>query len=223
MSIQYRFLGKKITDKPMLEQYLKSEKIHCENIVFAKQTHGASVLTVGEKHNYENLNEADAITTNLPNIALAVVTADCAPIIVYDEVAKVIGIIHAGWRGARSDVISSAIYEMKKLGANMARAIAVVGPMIHQKNYQVPGEFKNNFLLEDKNNKIFFIEDASKAHHYLFDLPSYVCSKLQNENISQIKSSEIDTYSDQKYFSCRLSTHQNSASGRNFSVVICQT
>jgi copper oxidase (laccase) domain-containing protein len=108
---------------------------------------------------------------------------------------------------------------MKKLGAK--NIMAVIGPMIQQKSYEVSQEFFDDFTSEDDGNKIFFV-DGNKADKYMFDLPSYVEKKLHEENVSEIKNLEIDTYENEKeFFSYRRSTHQAKADcGRNISVIV---
>ena len=98
--------------------------------------------------------------------------------------------------------------------------MAVIGPMIQQKSYEVSQEFFDDFTREDEGNKIFFV-DGNKADKHMFDLPSYVEKKLREEGILEIKNSGIDTYENEKeFFSYRRSTHRGEADcGRNISVI----
>ena len=166
--------------------------------------------------------KADAIVTNLPNLAIAVITADCSPILLQDEKAKVIAAVHAGWRGARFGVIAAAVKEMQKLGAQPAQIRADIGPMIHQESYRVGAEFLVEFLTEDVQNKKFFIADKSSPSYYLFDLPSYVNKKLRQQKISNIHDTNIDTYANYKnYASYRKATHEGVVDfGRNISLIV---
>ncbi len=227
MSIKYHFFGKDcviardLADRSNLELELHEKNISFESILFVNQVHGAEVVTVDSAkkiHGNQNLPKADALVTNLSNIVLGVITADCSPILFFDAEKKIIAAAHAGWRGAKSGVISSTISEMKKLGAENIEAI--IGPMIQQKSYEVSREFLDDFLQEDLANKSFFVECAT-AQKYCFDLPSYVEKKLRESGIAKITNQRTDTYeNEQDFFSFRRSTHRGEKDcGRNVSII----
>jgi len=200
----------------LLEKNFQSQKV-----LFVNQIHSSEVFVVDslEKiYGDQNLPKADALVTNLKNIVIGVVTADCAPILLFDEEKNIISAIHAGWRGAKSGVILSTVDEIKKLGAQNIQA--VIGPMIQQKSYQVSQEFLDDFLIEDLTNKNFFKEGTS-SDKYQFDLPSYVEKKLCEAGVEKIKNLKIDTYENGKdFFSFRRSTHLGEKDcGRNVSVI----
>lgn len=228
MSVRYNFFGKDcvidraLSNRANLERALKEKNISGEATLFLNQIHGNQVVVVDapEKiHGNQNLPKADALVTNLPNVVIGIVTADCAPILFFDEEKKIIAATHAGWRGAKSGVISSTILEMKKLGAKNIEAI--IGPMIQQKSYEVSRDFMDDFLCEDGGNKSFFI-NSSSADKYLFDLASYVEKKIAELGITKIQNPRIDTYAnEEKYFSFRRSEHRNEQDcGRNVSVIL---
>ncbi len=228
MSIKHHFFGKdcvidrELLGRSNLESALDKKNFSPAAVLFVKQVHGAEIAVVDsvEKiHGNQNLPKADALVTNLPNIVLGIVTADCAPILFFDAERKIIAAAHAGWRGAKLGVISSTVTEMKKLGAKNIEA--VIGPMIQQKSYEVSQEFLEDFSRENSANKIFFIEGA-KAEKYWFDLPSYVEKKLQESGITKITNQRIDTYTNERdFFSFRRSTHQGEKDcGRNVSVIV---
>lgn len=231
MTIKHNFFGKEcfidraLSDRSRIETALKEKNFNHANIAFVNQVHSAKVVVIDDPqkiYGTQNLPKADAIVTNLPNLAIAVVTADCSPILLQDEKAKVIAAIHAGWRGARLGVIVAAVKEMQKLGAQPAQIRADIGPMIHQESYRVGAEFLEEFLMQDAQNKKFFIADKSLPAHYLFDLPSYVKEKLQQQNIGNIHDINIDTYANYKnYASYRKATHEGIADfGRNISLIV---
>lgn len=228
MSIKYNFFGKdcvidrELSNLANLERALREKIFPTNSILLLKQIHSDQVMVVDspEKiYGNHNLPKADALVTNLPNIAIGIVTADCSPILFFDRERKIIGAAHAGWRGARSGVISSTILAMKKLGAENIEAI--IGPMIQQKSYEVSQDFMDDFLHEDSANKSLFTNGLNPGK-FLFDLPSYVEKKIVESGINKIQNSRIDTYTnEEKYFSFRRSTHQKESDcGRNISVIM---
>lgn len=229
MNIKHHFFGKDcIIDRPLsnrqdINEKLKIHGFKADNLLFVNQVHGSEIVVVDELakiHGEQNLPKADAIVTNLPNIAIAVVTADCSPILLFDQENNVIAAAHAGWRGARIGVIKATIAAMKNLGAK--KITAIIGPMIHQDSYQISQEFFDDFIQENSANAKFFVSD--KAGHYLFDLPAYVEEKLSSENIAKIENVKIDTYkNEQSFFSFRRSSHkQEPDCGRNVSVIMLE-
>lgn len=227
MTIKFHFFGKdcvidrELKNRASLESALKEKNIFSHKNLFVNQVHGADVVVIDSEnkiHGDQGLPKADALVTNLKNIALGIVTADCAPVLFFDEEKKIIAAAHAGWRGARLGVIKSTVAAMKKLGAE--KISAVVGPMIQQNSYEVSQEFLDDFLLENPANKIFF-KNGVKPDKYLFDLPSYVEEKLRTEGILKIENQRLNTYENEKdFFSFRRSTHRGEKDcGRNVAVV----
>ena len=228
MNIKHHFFGKNcIIDRSLLNredatQNLESKGFHHEALLFVNQIHGHEVVVVDEKHKIygtQNLPKADAIVTNLKDVALAVFTADCAPIVLFDKENNIIAVAHAGWRGAILGVIKRVTDEMRKLGAKNIKAI--IGPMIAQDSYEVSQEFFDDFVKDDATNKKFFVGGVTADKH-LFDLPSYVEKKLQEAQVSEIINSQIDTYKNENdFFSFRRSTHRKETDcGRNVSVIV---
>lgn len=227
MSIKFHFFGKDcIIDRALqnrenLNLALAKKNIPNKNVLFANQIHSSDVVIIDSEtqiYGEQNLPKADAILTNLPNITIGVITADCSPILFYDEEKQIIAATHAGWRGAKSGVIANTINEMKKLGAK--NITAEIGPMICQESYEVSQEFLDDFLSDDSGNKKFFVNGVN-LDKYLFDLPSYVEEKLKLAGVENFNNSRIDTYkNDKTYFSFRRSTHlQEKDCGRNVSVI----
>lgn len=225
--IKTHFFGKDcIIDRALINREnlalnLKNQQFIFQNILLLNQVHGKEVVTINDKNKIygdTNLPKADGIVCNLKEVVLGIVTADCSPILLFDNEKKVIGACHAGWRGAKAGVISQTIKEMRNLGAKNISAI--IGPMIQQKSYQISLEFYDDFIDEDIENKKFFITIGG-SQKMLFDLCGYVQNKLRAEGISAIENLAIDTYQDEKnYFSFRRSTHQSLVdSGRNLAVI----
>lgn len=227
MSIKYHFFGKDcIIDRALenradLERALKEKNIESKANLFANQIHGSEVVVIDSEekiHGDQGLPKADALVTNLKNIVIGVITADCSPILFFDEEKNIVGATHAGWRGAKLGVIEATISEMKKLGAE--KISAIIGPMIHQDSYEVSEEFLEDFQAENPQNRKFFKEGANPGK-YLFNLPAYVEEKLKSEGI-EVSSSKADTYKNEKeFFSFRRSTHRGEKDcGRNVSVIV---
>ncbi len=181
---------------------LISQIFGCEKIHLVNQEHTNKVVIT----NYNSTRvTADSQVTNIPKVAIGVYTADCVPILFVDEENKIISAVHAGWKGARSDLINRTITKMKEMGARKIEAI--IGPCIRQESYEVDINFFNNFIEENKNNKKFFMSCLNK-HNFLFDLPGYVKEKLKKENVTNIFDTEKNTYTDKEnYFSYRRTTH----------------
>lgn len=216
--IDYRFLDKTFQASTGLyfpkgevtEAHVQQNRIAVENEVGAKlallkQIH--SPTAVYHDAVLEALHEADAHVTNLPGVALGIVTADCVPVLFYSSCGSVIGAAHCGWRSARHGVVASTIKLMKDLGASDISAI--IGPAIQQDSYEVSEEFYDEFLSEADVNVKFFIESDENEGKFYFDLPSYVEMKVSQEGGRCIFKSSEDTYSNHdKYHSRRRSFHK---------------
>lgn len=227
MNPKYHFFGKDcivardLFNRSDLERALKEKNFSTTKTLFVNQVHGCEIVVVdapNKIHGDQDLPKADAIVTNLPNIVIGVITADCSPILFFDEEKKIIAAAHAGWRGARAGVILQTVAAMKKLGAQNIKA--VIGPMILQKSYQISQEFFDDFVKEDLANKSFFVKGAI-LDKYQFDLSAYVEKKLHEAGIEKIENLKVDTYeNDKEFFSFRRSTHLGEKDcGRNISVI----
>ena len=117
------------------------------DFVFSRQVHGAGVrvVTVGDRGSGafaldEPVPEADALVTTDPSVVLAILAADCVPIVLYDPVARVLACVHSGWRGTVARVSEAAVDAMRTLGASPENVIAGIGPAIGAERYQVGPE-----------------------------------------------------------------------------------
>lgn len=230
MSVKYHFFGKEcvinraLSDRHELNKALAREEFNGDAVLLINQVHGPDVVVIDDRlkiYGDQDLPKADAIVTNLKNIVVGVITADCSPILLFDEDQKIVAAAHAGWRGARFGVIESVIKAMRNLGAK--KIIAKIGPMIQQDSYEVSADFYADFLAENGSNKEFF-KNALQPDKYLFDLPAYVEKKLKICGAEMIENLGFDTYkNEEKYFSFRRSTHrQEKDCGRNVSVIVLQ-
>jgi YfiH family protein len=185
------------------------------------QIHSANVVTVSEPWEIGKGPQADAMATNIPSIALGILTADCAPVLLADPEAKVIGAAHAGWKGAFSGVLESVIAAMEQLGANRSRIAAAVGPCISQANYEVGPEFIARFRDTDPKAVRWFVP-SDKHDHFRFDLPGFVESRLRPAGISRIETIGGCTYAQEdQFFSFRRATHRGEKDyGRQLSAIL---
>ncbi|MFL2882909.1 MAG: peptidoglycan editing factor PgeF [Pelagibacteraceae bacterium] len=181
----------------------KSMNVKKDNLILMNQTHSKNVILLDERNIKNNRLNSDALITKLNNVAIAVLTADCVPIILYDELNKVIGCIHAGWKGASSGIIENTVKMFEKISVK-TKIIAAVGPCIGNKSYEVGLDFYKNFLSSSEKNKVFF-KNIPK-NRFLFDIRAYVNEKLKNCGINNVDNIEYDTFKDnENFFSYRRS------------------
>jgi polyphenol oxidase len=188
------------------------------DLVTVYQTHSATALTIASTRNPETA--ADAMVCASPNITLAVLTADCQPVLFSDPNAKIIGASHAGWRGALNGVLDATIDAMEGLGAQRENIVGVIGPCISQPAYEVGQEFIERFLEVSPDNHCFF-SNAKAPKKYLFNLPGYGLFRLRKAGIKAAEWTQYCTYSDPKrFFSYRRATHEKKADyGRLISTI----
>jgi YfiH family protein len=185
------------------------------------QIHSADALHVTEPWSRTAPPKADAMATTLRGVALGVLAADCAPILLSDAKAGVIGCAHSGWKGAIGGVAESVVALMERLGASRARIHAAVGPCISQPSYEVGPEFEARFAEADASNKRYFVP-SPRAAHWQFDLPGYVTARLRATGIGSVETLSVCTYEhNDAYFSYRRTTHRGETDyGRNVSAIM---
>lgn len=190
------------------------------SLVSLYQIHSPKAVTVTQAWDYGNRPQADAMATNVPGIAIGILTADCAPVLLTDSKAKVIGAAHAGWKGALGGVTDSVIVEMEKLGATRAHIAAAVGPCISQANYEVGAEFFDTFRNADSTSTRFF-GPSNRAGHMHFDLESYVVHRLRDAGLENVAALHACTYArENDFFSYRRATHRGEKDyGRQISAI----
>ena len=186
------------------------------DIVTVYQIHSAEVAVVPRPWPERDRPHADAMVTDEPGMLLAIVTADCAPVLFVDREAGVIGAAHAGWRGARAGVLENTVAAMKDLGAAPERIAAAIGPAIAQPSYEVDEGFRAQFSEADER---FFV--PGRPSHWQFDLPGYVAARLEQAGVGRIDRLDHDTYADPvRFYSYRRATHEGKpVYGRQFSLI----
>ncbi len=210
---------KNLNVKKNLEIVRKKISKKAKNIFLIHQIHSNKFIYVNEKYNKKIKPKADAIITNQRYLPVAVLTADCAPILIYDNKINMIAAIHAGWKGAFKGIIDKVINFMVKKGCKLKNMTAVIGPSISVKNYEVREDFRQKFIKKDKNNNKFFKINKQKLY---FDLTKYIRSSLQANNIKNIDSIKIDTFDiKNKFFSARRALKlKHNDYGRNISIIM---
>ncbi len=156
---------------------LVARSLGAGGMVGLTQVHGAAVVTVDQPWKAGAGPRADAMVTRRPGIALGVITADCAPVLLADSAAGVVGAVHAGWRGAVAGVLEAAVSAMAALGAEPARIAATVGPCIRQPSYEVGADLRDAVLAERADAARFFL-DGARSGRWQFDLAGYCALRL---------------------------------------------
>ena len=187
------------------------------HLVTVNQVHSADVVMLTAP--LDPRPRADALVTATPGLGLAVLTADCQPVLFSDPQAGVIGAAHAGWRGSRDGVLEATLNAMEALGANRAAITAVIGPTISQAAYEVGPEFLDGFLQDDPDSQRFFA--SGTGDRMLFDLPGYSQQRLRLAGVGHAEWTRHCTYRDpERFFSFRRTTHAGEADyGRLISVI----
>jgi len=188
-------------------------------LVGVYQIHSSDCVTVAEPWDDAARPRGDALVTDRPGILLGILTADCAPVLLADAQAGVIGAAHAGWKGALSGVTDAAIAAMIALGAQRERIVAAIGPCIACASYEVDEAFFYRFTQHDAANSSFFASGA--PGHWQFDLAAYVARRLADAKIARVEALGLDTYAaPQRFFSYRRATHRGEAAyGRQMSLI----
>jgi YfiH family protein len=194
--------------------------VAADRLLTAYQIHSPDVLTIDKPWTIDERPRVDAIVTRTPGLAIGVTTADCGPVLFADAAAGVIGAAHAGWRGALTGVLEATIAAMERCGAERARIVAALGPMIRQPNYEVGPEFVTRFEADDRANERFF-RPSPQPNHALFDLPGYIAARLAAAGLRHVEDLGQCTYAEEaRFFSYRRSTHRAEADyGRHINAI----
>ena len=201
----YESLNCGIGSKDQKDKVLKnleyvSNKIGCEKemLITLNQKHTNDVIFFEKLEDVKNKISGDAVVTKIKKIGIGVLTADCAPILLYNPQEKIIGCIHSGWKGAFNGIIENTIKKFKHLNSNINETIAVIGQCLHKENYEVKKDFYKKFTEKDLNYRNFFKKvDDNK---FFFDLRGFINKKISNLGIENIENIEMDTFSQENMF-----------------------
>ena len=187
-------------------------------LVLLKQVHSNRVVALTEKPDPARAMEADGVVTKHHGLILGILTADCAPILLADHRAGVIGAVHAGWKGAADDVVYSAVLAMVGLGADPKNIRAAIGPTISAANYEVGPEFAANLVARHPAAASRISKPDSGREH--FDLPGFIADQLRGAGVGFVADCKTCTYADPKaYFSHRRATHEGKTTGRQIALI----
>ena len=198
--------------------YVKKKIISKKNnIVLLYQIHSSKFFHIKKFPKKKLIG--DGLITNVRNLPLGILTADCAPILILDIKKKIIAAVHSGWKGAYKNIVIKILKRLIKLGSQKKDIIAVIGPCIGQKNYEVGKEFKDKFIKKNKKNLIFF---KIKKRKIYFDLSKFIFNQLISFGILKIDVINRNTFDKKNnFFSARRSLKRNEPDyGRNISVIM---
>jgi hypothetical protein len=188
-----------------------------KKIILLHQLHSKKIFFVNKISKKKLFG--DGLITNTKKIAIGILTADCAPILLFDPKKKIIGAAHAGWKGAHKKIGKKMISCFKKKGSKSNDIFAVIGPCISQKNYEVKNDFKAKFLKQSSENTKHFKINKKKIY---FDLKGYIFKELKNAGINNIEIIKKDTFNPKNnFFSARRSLKNKIHDyGRNISIIM---
>ncbi len=203
----YESLNCGIGSKDKKEDVQKNLEIVSENfnlkknyLILMNQTHSNKVQIIENKNNLERI-DADAMLTKNNKFALGVLTADCAPILIYEENEKIVGCIHAGWKGAINGIIENTLNKLNNIGGDIKHVTVCVGPCISQVSYEVQEDFYSTFIKKSKDYDSFF---SKNENSFNFDLRGFIIKKFKNYGVLKIDNINLDSFAMKKeYFSHR--------------------
>ena len=211
-------------DKENIFKNLKlvSDKINCnkDSLITLNQKHTSQVIHFKNKKSVQNKLTADAIVSEVKNVGIGILSADCAPVLFYDPKKKIIGCAHSGWKGALNGIIKNTVEKFYELNSNNNDLIAVVGPCIGKKNYKVKEDFFNKFVSKENNNKEFF--EKIDNEKFLFNLRAFINKEILKSGIKNVENLELDTFSQKELFYSyrRARLNKENDYGRCISVIL---
>ena len=172
--------------------------------------------------NNNNLNKdiyGDGLITENKNIALGILTADCAPIFIFDKKKSIVCCLHSGWKGALNNIVSKGIKKIKRRKIKSQNIIVIVGPCLGFNNFEVDKKFKLKFIKKNKSYQKFF--KSKNRNKDIFDLRNLINFQISKEGINNVFNIRKDTYKNSHiFFSHRRATHQNKIqTGRMINII----
>ncbi len=222
----YRGLNAGLGSKDDRAAVLKNRKLVAENLGFSDtfmatphQIHSADAIVVENRWENDHRPKADGVVTSVPGIVIAILTADCGPILFSDKDVGVVGACHAGWKGALTGIIENTVQKMEELGAKRENISAVLGPTISKENYEVGPEFSKRFTDTNQENAKYFSPSQKPGHAY-FDLPEYIMSQLSSSGLEGEWTGHCTYAHDSDFYSYRRTTHRGEPDyGRQISAI----
>ena len=228
-SFPYNSLNCSFNTQDSNENIIENRKfvkdIICLNdLFFINQIHSNKVFFLEDKKQLSSKLDVDGVVTNLKNIGLSILTADCAPIFFLDLNNAIVASCHAGWRGALNGIIENTVDKMIEIGSLRKNIHAIIGPTIQQYSYEIGNDLviKIETTSEYKSKKDILVEKSKKI---FFNLPLFIRNKLNLIKINNVKDVKINTYLNKNFFSYRRTTQNRTsdslknATGRQVSVI----
>ena len=185
---------------------IKNLNLNKKKLILIKQTHSSKIIRITRNNLNKNI-EADGVITSLNDVVLGILTADCAPVIIYDDKNKFVCNLHSGWKGSLNNISQKAIKLFDKYKIKGKNLSAIVGPCLGVKNYEVDKKFEKRFIKKDVRYAKFF-QYKNKQKSY-FNLRALINFQLSELGLKQIYNINRDTYSnDNLFFSHRRATHK---------------
>lgn len=186
-----------VENRRLLCKVLDIDESH---LIYPHQTHHTEVrvvdsdlLSLSSDERLRQLEGVDAVVTDLKGVCIAVSTADCIPVLLYDEAHHAVAAIHAGWRGTVARIVEKTVATMQRVyQTNPDQLKAVIGPGISLKNFEVGDEVYEEF---EKNDFPMYII-ATRLPKWHIDLPACNCQQLEHTGVKKenIHMSDICTY-----------------------------
>lgn len=162
-----------------------------------RQVHGDRSLRLSAEV-FAGEPEADAAFTTLPGVVLAILTADCLPVLLSADDGSEIAAIHAGWRGLSAGIVESSVRRMRTTPSRLA---AWLGPAIGPASYEVGEEVRSAFVAHDPRAAEAF--EVTRPGHWLCDLYTLARQRLRALGIERVDGGNFDTATDRRFYSYR--------------------
>ena len=186
---------------------LRQLKLHKKKLILINQIHSSKVIQI-TKSNLNKKIEADGMITSMNNVVLGVLTADCAPIFIYDHKCKFVCCLHSGWKGTLKNIAKNAIKIFDKHNINSRNLTAIIGPCLGARNYEVDKSFEKRFCNKKSSYSRFFRKKNNIK--FYFNLRGLIKYQLKELGIKKIHNVNLDTYSNKSlFFSHRRSVHKD--------------
>ena len=193
--------------------------IERDNLIIPRQTHSLNVAIIDTiPFDSQKLENVDALVTTLPRVAIAINTADCVPLVFVDDVNKVIGVAHSGWKGTVGRIASKTVERMIECGASLSHIKVAMGPCICGDCFEVGPEVVVQFVENGFDSSQVILRGYGERDH--IDLPqacrqSLIEVGVLDENIQL--PTHCSRCNPQKFFSAR---RLGINSGRTLTVVM---
>ena len=186
-----------------------------DRLHFPSQVHGTNVVQVTANTRPENLHDTDALITNDTGRAIAVMSADCVPLLLFDARHRAVAAVHAGWRGTVARIVEKTLHQMQAtFGTEGADVVAAIGPSVSQANYEVGAEVVAAFEQAFEGAAEWLVQlPAGKAR---LDLWKANCWQLTNFGVPlhQIEVANLcSVQNNDRFFSARKGDRGRYAAG----------